>query len=399
MSQIHVTTLDLDDDIRAANRLFRTAMVGLPPIPADQDHLCEVGRTLGAHLDGQLVGTVDSYTSWMAVPGGTRVPHAAVTHVGVLPTHTRRGVISTLMRAQLADIAARGEVVASLRASEGVIYERFGYGIASSYARLRLRKVSAAVRESVAAAGPVRFVDPVEAWKTFPALYERLTPSRAGAIARPHYWWAGQERSAQGAVYTMVHGEPGAADGFLRYHAAHSANWFAEPDKTVVVDDLVASTPAAFVAFVRHLLSLDLVQTIVFAGLPVDTPLRQLLVNERALEVERVRDETWLRLIDVESALSARGYRNAAPVVVEVRDALLPHNSGRYLITPDKVVRTDDAADLSVEVAALSATYLGATSWADLVFAGRAVEVTAGAALAADALFTTDRLPFSGTHF
>ncbi len=36
-----------------------------------------------------------------------------------------------MMRHQLADIAARGEAVAALYASETVIYGRYGYGCAS----------------------------------------------------------------------------------------------------------------------------------------------------------------------------------------------------------------------------------------------------------------------------
>ena len=44
--------------------------------------------------------------------------------VGVLPSHRRRGVLSSLMRHQLDDVHERGEAVAALFASEAGIYGR-----------------------------------------------------------------------------------------------------------------------------------------------------------------------------------------------------------------------------------------------------------------------------------
>ena len=56
-----------------------------------------------------------------------------VDDVTVLPTHRRRGVMSRMMRAQLDQMRERGEPLAALSASESLIYERFGYGIATWY--------------------------------------------------------------------------------------------------------------------------------------------------------------------------------------------------------------------------------------------------------------------------
>ena len=67
----------------------------------------------------------------MVVPGGERVPTAAVTMVGVQPTHRRRGINTAMMAAILDQAEDRGEPVAALFASEGAIYGRFGYGLAA----------------------------------------------------------------------------------------------------------------------------------------------------------------------------------------------------------------------------------------------------------------------------
>jgi predicted acetyltransferase len=65
------------------------------------------------------------------LPGGVIAPAADVSAVGVLPSHRRRGVLSAMMRHQLADLRARGEFLAVLLATEDTIYQRFGYGAAT----------------------------------------------------------------------------------------------------------------------------------------------------------------------------------------------------------------------------------------------------------------------------
>ncbi|MEU6563001.1 GNAT family N-acetyltransferase [Nocardia nova] len=396
---IALETLTADDEVRAAGDIFRTAMVGLPPLPQGADGLVEPGRTLGARLDGGLVGAADSYTSWLVVPGGQRVPHAAITHVGVLPTHTRRGVVSALLRRQLADIAERGEVVASLRATQGGIYERFGYGVASSYATLELDLRRARLRDTVIPGGPVRYLLPGDRWETLAKIYAVADISWTGAIDRGPYWWRFQELVAGDSGWTVVHGDPGAEDGFLRYRPADSAGWPRNPQRTVVVDDWVATTPAAYSGLLRHLLTHDIVDRIVFTFAPVDSPLRHLFTDERVITVAGAHDETWLRLVDVHGALDRRAYRDESPVVIAVTDDVLPANTGSYRIEPDAVTRVDAPADLTTDVSALAAVYLGGSTWRHLALAGRVRENHGGAIEDADALFATTSAPFSGTYF
>ena len=71
------------------------------------------------------------------MPGGS-LPCAGVTAVGVQPTHRRRGVLRSMMDAQLRDVHERGEPIAALWASEETIYGRFGYGLASWAGELKV---------------------------------------------------------------------------------------------------------------------------------------------------------------------------------------------------------------------------------------------------------------------
>src|ERR1700683_3232659 len=99
----------------------------------------EFDRSLAAFDGDAIVGTAAAYSFQLTVPGGI-ADAGGVTFVGVLPTHRRRGILSAMMRHQLADIAARGEAVAALWASESGIYGRYGYGCASGQLRFTIRR-------------------------------------------------------------------------------------------------------------------------------------------------------------------------------------------------------------------------------------------------------------------
>ena len=105
---LDVRLVTADEHDRAVE-LFLTALLVPPRVMGDLTAARELSlaRTFGAFLDGELVGTATSFAADLALPGGARVPTAAVTRVGVLPTHTRRGIVSALMAVQLEDLRAR----------------------------------------------------------------------------------------------------------------------------------------------------------------------------------------------------------------------------------------------------------------------------------------------------
>jgi predicted acetyltransferase len=401
-----IRELSDEKELTRALEVFYTSMVGLsaPSGGGEITDYLEAGRPLGVFAPGpdgdpEMVGTAGSFTSRLTVPGGARIPMAAVTDVGVLPTHTRRGLASALIRYQLQQTAQRGEPVASLRASEGTIYERFGYGIASSLATVEVDLTQARLRPTLPETEAVRFVDARNSWDLMARVYAPV--QEVGRVLRPQLWWNGNAWSVnknQDPVYVIVHGSPGAEDGYVRYRPTSTGHWFSASDRTIVVDDLVAHTPQAYLALLRFLFGIDLAHRLVFNKLPVDHGLEKLLLDERSVGTS-IADETWLRLVDVQVALAARSYRGQEEVTIGVTDALLPANTGSYLVSASGVSGTDRAPDLSVDVSALAAAYLGGTRWWQLGLAGRVQEHRAGALAAADQLFGTDRAPYAGTMF
>src|SRR5439155_24330957 len=116
------------------------------------------GRVLGA-FDTDLIGTARFIDEELTVPGGKRLPLAAVTGVGVRSDRTRRGVLTDLMRTQLEDLAARGVPLAALHASEGAIYGRFGYGVATVAQSYTVDRRKAVLRPEVPAGGEITVLD------------------------------------------------------------------------------------------------------------------------------------------------------------------------------------------------------------------------------------------------
>src|SRR5881398_1506921 len=116
-----------------------------------------IERMHAAFEDGQIVGGAGAFPFQMSVPGGS-LPCGGVTVVGVYPTHRRRGVLRSMMDAQLADIHERGEPIAALWASEETIYGRFGYGPASWTGELTVPHEWDAFAEPAEPAGTTRFV-------------------------------------------------------------------------------------------------------------------------------------------------------------------------------------------------------------------------------------------------
>lgn len=402
-----IRILDSDADLIAAANVFRTAMIGFPPLanlaPGQITKLLEPGRTVGAFVGDELVGTADAVTSRLTLPGGAIVGHAAVTHVGVLPSFTRQGIATDLMRHQLHDVAARGEVVASLRASEATIYERYGYGVASSSQTVEVKTARAALRPDAGPGGPVRLIDTTQAWEMLPRIYAENRPSRPGTIDRPDAWWQGlrlRTESSPGPSYVAVCGESGAECGFARYRPTDTEAWFVSDQRTIAVEDFFAPTPDAYLGLLRFLLGLDLIDRVVFWMLPIDDPLPWLFVDRRALRVTAVHDETWLRVVDAQRALGSRRYAGDEEVTLAVNDGLLQQNSMNFTITGEGAAEsTGRSPQLRVDIAGLAAVLLGGATWHSLALAGLARADDPVALDVADRLFAVPDAPHAGFFF
>jgi len=377
------TREEFDEFGRAVLSAFHTELTD-----ADRERygrIDEPERSLAWFDGARIVATTGVYTRELTVPGAV-VPCAAVTAVGVVPTHRRRGLLTAMMRRQLEDLRERGDPVAVLWASEGGIYGRFGYGIAARAARLVARRPGARLAAAPAVGEPLRAGPCGEHVEAMRPVHERVRPQRPGMLDRPGPWWADRLSDAE----STRHGaQPLQAvvveDGYALY-AVRPDSDDDGPAGEVRVRELVAATPAAHARLWAFLLDQDLTRTITWRVAPVDEPLWLALTDPRAVRMTAT-DSLWVRLVDVAAALGARSYARDADVVIEVADDLCAWNAGRYRLSADGCERTRAAADLELDVSSLGAAYLGGTTLRSLAAAGRVRELTPGAVSRASAAF------------
>jgi hypothetical protein len=140
-----------------------------------------------------MVGTAAALSLRMTVPGGDAMV-AGVTAVATAPSYRRRGILTSLMHRQLADLRERGEAVAALFASEAGIYARFGYGAATSDLNLAIRRGEGALLAGATAPGAqgpqrLRTAEPRDATAELAKVFESVRHERPGMFARDDRWW------------------------------------------------------------------------------------------------------------------------------------------------------------------------------------------------------------------
>ncbi|MEN3313619.1 MAG: hypothetical protein V7645_2948 [Actinomycetota bacterium] len=352
--------------------------------------------------DGAIpVGTTASVPFELTVPGG-RLAAGGVTWVGVVPSHRRRGILTQMMKRQLQDLHERGEPLAILWASEAAIYGRFGYGISAPTVQLDADRSRFSLRDDPGPQGAVRLIDREEAAKVLPPIYDAVRRQVPGYTSREDLLWdlyrlADPEhwRRGGGPKFFAVLEFDGEPVGYTLYRI--KSDWEEGFSKSHVrVLETCATSAVAERELWRFLFGIDLVVRIQGRHDP-GSPLFLMVVDPRSLML-RVSEGLWLRVVDLESALTGRTYAADDNVVVEVRDELCPWNAGKWKMGSD-VGRTDDDAELELDIADLATAYLGAFDFERLAAAQRVRELKPGALRRATDLFRTPRPPYCPEDF
>ena len=400
-----------DDERRATNDTLRNALLSGP---VNDDDFAKGAASwadsdaLAAWDGDRCIGNVAAFRFDSTVPGGALVRTAGVTRVGVLPTHTRRGVLTRLMHRLLVESRERGNVLATLHASETPIYRRFGFGLATDAAAVEVVTRTATPWTSSPGVGPVRLLAYTEVSDVVPALYDRVARWRVGSISRPGWWWPWilkeateqtKTRTDKGS-FVAVHTDAGGIDdGYVLYTVDWDESFAVNPTGTGEVLDLWGASPGVEIELWRYLLGVDLITRWRAGMRPTDEPVRRAMHDSRAYDAKQRIDDQWMRILDVDAALTARSYgATNAPVTVAVHDPMFPTNCAAWRITGDGAHGTDDHADVTVDIAALSAAYLGAVSWHDLAASG-AANADANLLDRLDELFAVRPTPFCGTGY
>ncbi|MFE5543266.1 GNAT family N-acetyltransferase [Streptomyces sp. NPDC056534] len=397
-------------------RALRTGFLR-PPVVSDEevaDRLpnVDLARTAGAFDGDRIVATFRSFRQEVSTVGGGSLTADAITQVTVSPTHRRRGLLSRMMSGDLAAAKERGDAIATLIAAEYPIYGRYGFGPASSCSEwsVDVRRAGLDPRRSGRPedGGRIDLTDADEIRKIGPEVHRRLAGVRAGVTDRsPRDWEVGTGRSVQSdpwrePYYAVYRSESGEVDGFVAYTSDDKWDDAKQPVNTATVRDLIAVTPAAERALWHYLCSVDWITTVRSGYRAPDDPLPLLLPDPRAAKLLTYADMLWVRVLDVVRVLESRTYPVTDGLVLDLRDRD-GFAGGRYRLdaSPDgaSCVRTDESADLALDIAELGVLAFGDESAVRLGRLGRVEELTAGAAARADLLFRTPLRPFSPDIF
>jgi predicted acetyltransferase len=254
--------------------------------------------------------------------------------------------------------------------------------------------------------GSMRFVDRAYIRKVGPGIWTRTMSVHPGMPQRTAGMWQWnhplpEDRTATDKMmFYAVYEEDGSPEGYIAYKTVDTG----DPDgrKNIKVEEMIGATDAAHAALWQLLLGIDLVNEISVSTMPLDDPLWWMLADPRQLK-RRLYDAIWLRILDVERALTSRTYSADCNIVFEVADEFCPWTDGRYRLAVSggkaSCERTNDAPDIVLPTASLSTCYFGSVKFSELARAVRVEERTAGALAAADRAFAAEREPWCPLHY
>lgn len=350
-------------------------------------------------LDGDdIVGIAGSYGMELTVPGGAQVRAGGVTWVAVAVSHRRRGLLRRLMAEIHDDIAARDEPLALLTASEGGIYERFGYGVATTWRVVEIDRRRTRIADGHLPGDRIRIATPSDHLEEIHTIYDRYRRSQNGAVNRSPSWIRLRLHDHGEGATLALH-----PDGFAIWKVTEDWN-DGFPSHRVQLFDMIACTDAAHATLWHAVLSIDLAGPIRSTGaVAEDDPLPYLLTDPRQVRTTNLNDMLWIRPMDVPAALAARTYGTDDRLVVELADDGDPGSGSRWRIdgTPEgaEVKKVRSKPDVVTDRASLGAMYLGGVRPSSLA-AGRRLQARSDDALRrADHFFSSLQRPHCNTGF
>ncbi|MGA9278945.1 GNAT family N-acetyltransferase [Ilumatobacter sp.] len=321
--------------------------------------LLDLDRFRAAFDGDTLVGFAGSHELEITLPGAVVVPMAGTTWVSVAATHRRQGILRRLIDAVHADIDERGEPIAGLQASEAGIYERFGYGAATSWRHIEIdrRRVEFSDRFQPSPGG-LTLIDPLVEVDRLAEIYDRYRRGQVGEVSRSPAWIRMRMSEGSRRRAGVLH-----RDGYAIWTITENWSEF-DARHELCLDDLVACTDEARAALWNLVLSHDLVGPVRSdRSVALDDPLASLLTNPRAVKTTALHDFLWLCPRRVGDLLAARRYRDADALVVDVDGERWRVEGG---IDGAVSVRTNVAPDLTMTRAAMGALLLGGVSATEL---------------------------------
>jgi predicted acetyltransferase len=376
--------------------------------PDDDDRfrsLMPLDRTVAVFDGDAIVGTLGDFPLSLTLPGGAQLPMAGTTMVTVRATHTRQGILRTMIKRHLDNAVGRGEAIAGLWASEPGIYGRFGFGIATECHDTAIDAARVQLPEPADNDVVVELVAADQLGEVVAPYWSAQGKRRAGFIDRNTARWDDiaadpeHRRGGKSAARHIVARRNGEVVGYAEYRQKDKWEGFVA-EGAVSIGSLVASDHRAQLALWRYLLSIDLFPNVDYWDGAIDDPLPFAVSNLR--NVRRVvLDGLYVRILDVAAALDARHYEHDGRIVLGVTD-VMGYAAGTYELVVTNgvgvVAPTETDADVELDVRELGALYLGRRC-VDLYARHELITGSTESLRQLDVLFGTARAPWCSEMF
>jgi predicted acetyltransferase len=343
-------------------------------------HTLPPERTLAAFDGDTIVGTFGGFDLELTVPGGT-VKMEGTTVVTVFPTHRRMGLLNAMMSDHLDNAVANGYPVAGLWASESGIYGRHGYGIAT-YAVTRSMDGSLVRFRDDIHIDRVHRITREQASDVLPSVFDSVLSVTPGMFARSDVWWTHEAlldedwmKRGRTAKRIVVHEGVSGVDGYVVYRQKGDEADDGHANGEVLVIELIAATPRAKASLWSYIANIDGCPKVKLWNVAVDDDVMMMVREPRRIRATGIYDALWIRVLDVEVALSSRTYEEDGTFVFSIVDSYRPGTEGSYRLAVSDGVgtceRTNSLADLDLDVDVLGALYLGGADARAYARAGR----------------------------
>ena len=312
-----------------------------PRLDLEQVHVIEE--------DGEVRASTTVFPLESFVEGEPRAMggvHAVMAH----PAYRRRGYAGELMRAALRDMRERNISLSLLSPFAHAYYRMFGYELATEDIKYMLKPADLPTSQEQSHLRAHREED----LSSLMALYEAEAKRHTLSVLRSEKHW--KKSLSDKDSDTAVFERDGEIEGYVLYKIS---GWQErEPRRTLSVEELVAATPRAREALLSFMAGLDPLVYGIKLFTPRGEPLHPYL---RSSHVEaKIEPDQMLRLVDVAGALGYLGRESEAPLVLDVRDDVIPENAGEYTMGDGAVVRGAEAGEsVSLDVRQLAQLYAG----------------------------------------
>jgi predicted acetyltransferase len=289
--------------------------------------------------------------------GGKSVRMAGVAGVGTAATARGTGAATVLMRAAVEEMHASGYPISALYPATRTLYRRAGYEPAGGRFEVT---VPIKILKPVDRSAVIRPVEPkdeaaiVEAYTA----YARHLP---GHLDRGDYvWYRSKNPRGESARGFVIEGEGRKAglDGYVYLYEKRLASYRYD----LRITDIVARSPRA----VRRLLTFLADHTTMGDTVSWYTgPAGRLVQALPEVGYSITLHEHWmLRIVDVPSALAARGYPEGIEMDLHfaITDDLIPSNAGRFVLevaNGEGRVRRGGRGRIRLDIRGLSPLYSG----------------------------------------